>query len=118
MMEHLTAIACAFGYLLGAGFTFQYIKGTLDGGDVWESPGPLFASIGWPLAIAMILGSPITKLGYKLAQYQIMNEKKKELTKTKVRIELLQSQKELREIEEELEEELNAREELKQERMS
>lgn len=105
-METIYWILATSVYVLGGGFTFNYVASAIgDANDPFNTPGPLLTSLVWPLAIIYIMGRPICKLGSSLAQWQIDRQEAQELQSKKMRVELLRAQEELEEIEQELEQE-------------
>ena len=116
-MIYVYSILGALGYMAGASFTFGYVARLFDYRDPWEGPGPLMASIFWPISIIFAFGSPIAKLGMAFSGRIIEAQDKREelkaqkvaAKKLQIRVQELAEEKAIKELEaaeRELEEQL------------
>lgn len=86
-------------YLGVAAWTFGYVRGATDDDTGFETPIPTFASIFWPITLAIItvkaITIPLQSLGLAMQQKQVAKKKQRIELQQNTRIELEKIEKEL-----------------------
>jgi len=108
MLIFLAILLSVIIYPAVGAWIFGYVRGALNDKTGWETPLPLFSAMFWPIALVAIILShivvPAQAMGLAFKEKKLTEKRKRIELQEKVRVELLEAEKEIERQFQELEE--------------